>query len=206
MTDIPGMIIWTGDYLADTGHLTTFEHGAYFLLLQAMWRNGGKLAKDGKKLALLAKMSNFHWLRIEKTIMDFMTLIEEPDGSLWITQKRLQQELNLAQARNSKRVSSGRLGGIAKAMKNKNIPTSNASSNDSGNGISTPYNSNSNSNYKKDSFNGLGQESGSGSVAGSSWVPTKRVLGKVYKAGERAPAYEGQPFSLWKILMPEDCQ
>jgi len=191
MTDIPGMILWTDDYLGDTRHLTTFEHGAYLLILMAMWRNGGKLAKNSKKLALIAGAPMPQWMKIEKKIMDFMTIVEGSDGQE-ITQKRLRDEILNALARHQKKKLAGHLGGTAKALKNKGRIHSNATD------VLHPLLYNYNYNIKKESFNGeLRQE--------SRWVPTKRIGGRLFKAGEFAPAYEGQPPSCWKKLEAKDC-
>ena len=68
------MPIFGDAYLADTTHLTTEEHGAYFLLLLAAWRQDDcALPNDDKKLARIAGVSPQKWKSIRSTIMDFWT-------------------------------------------------------------------------------------------------------------------------------------
>ncbi len=47
-------------YLADTGHLTAAEHGAYMLLIMTYWRDGG-LPADERHIARIARMSKDEW-------------------------------------------------------------------------------------------------------------------------------------------------
>lgn len=84
------MPLWTDAYLADTGHLTTLEHGAYFLLLMAMWRSPTKsLPVDDVRLARICRLALHQWRRIKPTILEFLTLDEE---SMTYTQGRLRDE------------------------------------------------------------------------------------------------------------------
>lgn len=56
----PWMPLYVGNYIADTQHLTTLEHGAYMLLLMHYWMHG-ELPSDEKRLSLVAKLDPKSW-------------------------------------------------------------------------------------------------------------------------------------------------
>lgn len=122
MTNAPFMQLYVADYLADTQHLTTEQHGAYLLLLMTMWRNAGSLPNDEKKLARIAHVSLKRWHIIAGDVMAFFDI---SDGR--ITQKRLSEELQKAVSKSEKRKTSGSLGGKAKSLKNNEQGLANAS-------------------------------------------------------------------------------
>lgn len=118
----PYMRLFVGDYLGDTQHLTTEQHGAYLLLLMAMWRSGGRLPNDPAKLARIARVHPPRWPKIAAEVMAFFDV---EDGDL--TQKRLVKEIEKASLVSHSRASAGARGGEAKALKNKQQPVANAS-------------------------------------------------------------------------------
>ena len=71
MATLPYMQFYVGDYLADTSHLSTTEHGAYLLLIFAYWRNGGPLPNDDERLARIAGLSLSEWEVAANTIKAF---------------------------------------------------------------------------------------------------------------------------------------
>lgn len=121
MSAPPYMPFYVGDYLADTTHLTTTEHGAYLLLLATMWRAGGSLPADDAKLARFARLTPAQWARIKGTILTFFSM---EDGQ--ITQGRLSREMERHSKAVKQRRDSGSLGGIAKALKNNVVPLAGA--------------------------------------------------------------------------------
>jgi len=118
------MKLYVGDYLADTGHLTATEHGAYLLLLMTMWRSRGSLANDDRALCRIAKMTVGQWAKSRDTLMAFF---EVDEGR--VTQRRLTTELQSYQTKLSKLSDSGRSGGYAKALKDKGSDVANAMAN-----------------------------------------------------------------------------
>lgn len=114
MSSVPFMPLYVADYLGDTQHLTTEQHGAYFLLLMTSWRNGGKLPADDKKLARIAKCTPARWAKISVDVTAFFVL----DGDSYVS-PRLALELEKASEKQIKRAQSGVLGGRANALKYK---------------------------------------------------------------------------------------
>lgn len=98
------MPIFIGDYLRDTGDLTTEEHGAYFLLLMAMWTARGSLPLA--RLYLFAKVPAERWDGVWATLERFFDV---EDGR--VGQRRLSRELDAAVKRVESARENGRLGG-----------------------------------------------------------------------------------------------
>lgn len=121
MSSTPFMQLYVGDYLADTLDLTTEQHGAYLLLLMTMWRQGGSLPSDPKKLARIARVSARRWHVVWQEIEHFFY---ESDGV--IRNERLDREHKKAVSISEKRIASGAKGGRAKALKTKEPDLANA--------------------------------------------------------------------------------
>lgn len=113
MSARPYMKLFIADYLGDTMHLSTEEHGAYLLLLMAMWRGDGWLPNDPQKLARMARVSPRRWHLIAPTIMPFMVI--EGDR---VTQARLLREHQEASSISEKRSTAAKSGKIDKSLEN----------------------------------------------------------------------------------------
>lgn len=111
------MQLYVADYLGDTRHLTTEQHGAYLLILMTMWRHNGTLAADAKTLSRVACLTMKRWRLMEPILMAFFTV---EDGR--IKQKRLSKEFQKAVSKSELRSLLGELGAAAKALKNKEPP------------------------------------------------------------------------------------
>jgi uncharacterized protein YdaU (DUF1376 family) len=71
-TDI-WMPVYIGDYLADTMHLSTEQHGAYLLLLFHLWRRGS-LQDDDVVLAKITGLSPNAWLMCRAVLAEFFEI------------------------------------------------------------------------------------------------------------------------------------
>ena len=85
---------YVGDYHRDTMHLSTLQHGAYCLLMDAYWINQGPLSGDDAQLSQIAKLSLSDWSAIRSVIAKFF-IIELGDCPIW-RHKRIDKELEKA--------------------------------------------------------------------------------------------------------------
>ena len=67
------MPVYIGDYLADTMHLSTEQHGAYLLLLFHLWRRGS-LQDDDRVLAQVTGLSASAWSSARAVLGEFFEI------------------------------------------------------------------------------------------------------------------------------------
>lgn len=86
------MPLYIGDYLSDTMHLTTEQHGAYLLLIMAYWKNGGPLPGSAAQLAAICRMPIDAWSIAQEVLVNFFEVTS--DGK-WLS-KRVEKEMQAA--------------------------------------------------------------------------------------------------------------
>jgi uncharacterized protein YdaU (DUF1376 family) len=101
------MPLYVGDYLGDTGHLTTSQHGAYLLLMMHYWRKGG-LPNEDDQLSAITKLPFKIWLDYRSVIQAFFY-----DG--WC-HKRIDAELADMEVKTRRRALAGQKGGISSGI------------------------------------------------------------------------------------------
>lgn len=122
MSKAPSMPMYWDAYLADTTHLTTEEHGAYLLLLGAMWRRDGTVPDDDADNARILGLTKSKWRKIKARLSDFL-LIE--NGT--ISQKNLQKIWKKTQEKIQANAQNGAKGGRPRSSKSKDLAKANGS-------------------------------------------------------------------------------
>lgn len=120
MSQAPLMPMFWDAYLADTTHLTTEEHGAYLLLLGAMWRRNGWVPDDDKDVARILGLTPAKWRKIKERLRGFLTFDQGH-----ITQKNLLKIWENTQEKIAKNRENGARGGRPKSTKNKDLGKAN---------------------------------------------------------------------------------
>ena len=102
------------DYLVDTGHLSTLEHGAYLLLIMHYWMKGG-LPDNEQQLARICRLPDYRWRKIRETIAGLF-------HHGW-KHKRIDEEIAKADAMREKKSAAGKVSSAARRsnpLKNNN--------------------------------------------------------------------------------------
>jgi uncharacterized protein YdaU (DUF1376 family) len=161
----PYMKLYVADYLGDTHHLGALEHGAYLLLLMAMWRAGGVLPAHDANLAKLARCTPDQWAEIRAVVLPFFKVSR---GRL--RHKRLAAEIAKYESTSCKRSEAGRLGGRRKASENNAPVEANAKPPES----NSRHNQNQNQNHKEKqvSLSAGAQKPARGSRISADWKPS----------------------------------
>lgn len=92
------MPLYVADYITDTRHLSTIEHGAYLLLLMQAWTDGGKLPADPERLRRIAGLQPKEWKAAWPVLREFFS--ESDEG---FRHKRIDRELSAAATISAKR-------------------------------------------------------------------------------------------------------
>lgn len=109
MAALPYMQLYVVDYLADTLHLTTEEHGAYLLLMFNYWQTSKPLRVN--RLASIARLSNERWTYVERTLKEFF---RETDG-VWI-HPRIEKDLEKVAIKSGKNSEAGKASALARSI------------------------------------------------------------------------------------------
>lgn len=122
MAAIPWMPLYIADYLADTGHLGTIDHGAYFLMMMHYWTKGPLPTDDGQ-LRKIARMTPREWADARGVLLDFF----HNEGGVY-RHKRIDAELATATALIETKSKAGSAGAAKRWQNHKhNDGTANAS-------------------------------------------------------------------------------
>jgi uncharacterized protein YdaU (DUF1376 family) len=124
MSKAPAMPMYWDAYLADTTHLTTEEHGAYMLLLAAMWRRNGSVPDDDKDNARILGLTPAKWRKVKARFVATISGFRA-DGDT-ITQEKLRKTWENTQEKIATNAANGAKGGRAAASKTNDLAQANA--------------------------------------------------------------------------------
>ncbi len=125
MAALPYLKFYPSDYLSDTSHLTTLEHGAYLLLIFTYWQRGDSFrANDertlNKRLATVARLSNEEWECVRETLSEFFTC----SPTEW-RHERIETDLQAVLSKSETNSRAGKASAERRKARNKNDNSTN---------------------------------------------------------------------------------
>lgn len=121
MRKAPFLRVFVSDYEAKTLHLSCEEHGAYLLLLFAMWRAGGKLPANDARLASIVRLSKARWRTVSSNVLPFFNKDENT-----LSHDRISEEMQLLFERSSRGKNNADARWKKRAKRNENSEIGNA--------------------------------------------------------------------------------
>ena len=109
---LPYIQFYVADYLADTMHLTTEQHGAYLLIIFNYWQTGNPVLKED--LAAVARLSNDRWISVERSLQRFFN----DTGTHW-QHDRIDADLETVRQRQKQASDAGRASAEARKRVNR---------------------------------------------------------------------------------------
>lgn len=117
MSAPPYQKFFWGSYHKHTAHLSgAREHGAYLLLIGALWNNEGRLPADDATLAGYSKLTPKEWETVKPKLVNGV-LLKIIRGRL--TQPRVTEDLAKYRDTSGKRSAAGKTGGTVSAEKKR---------------------------------------------------------------------------------------
>ncbi|HCJ6540407.1 YdaU family protein [Pseudomonas aeruginosa] len=107
MAALPYIQLYVADYLADTMHLSTEEHGAYLLLIFNYWQTGKPIPKA--RLSRIARVPNDRWPAVEASLNEFFN----DNGNEWV-HERIERDLLAVDSTRNQRSAAGKASAAAK--------------------------------------------------------------------------------------------
>ncbi|MFM0826849.1 DUF1376 domain-containing protein [Klebsiella oxytoca] len=137
MAALPYMQLFIADYLADTMHLSTEEHGAYLLLMFNYWQTGRSIPKS--RLSKIARLSNDRWSSVEPSLKEFFN----DNGAEWV-HDRIERDLEMVRSSQRQKSDAGKAS--ARARKVKKSTAEKRVINDRSTGVNNPLEQDANGN------------------------------------------------------------
>lgn len=133
MAALPYMQLYIADYLADTMHLSTEEHGAYLLLMFNYWQTGKAIPKS--RLSRIARLTNDRWVSVEASLKEFFN----DNGIEWV-HERIERDLEMVRSSQRQKSDAGKAS--ARARKVKKSAEGKRNGNDRSTGVDEPFEQN----------------------------------------------------------------